>query len=209
MIRTENGIPDTIVLDFETSGMSPAKGARVIEVGAVRLRDNKIVDQFQSLANSNVYLNDFITDLTGITNEMVRDAESIDSVMRRFSEFIGNANLVAHNASFDQNFLKAELLRVGCDRPLNFACSMLVSRRVYPHAPNHKLATLVHYKKLPNSGTYHRALADAEMTAYLWLEMVAELQDRYTLEDLPFSVLTGLGKVSPKKIDAYFKQLRH
>ena len=209
MLRAVNGTPDTIVLDFETSGMSPAKGARVIEVGAVRLRDNKIIDQFQSLANPNVFLNDFITDLTGITNEMVRHAESIDSVMGRFSEFIGDANLVAHNASFDQNFLQAELLRIGCDRPMIFACSMLVSRRVYPEAPNHKLATLVRYKNLPNSGTYHRALADAEMTAYLWLEMVADLRERYNLDHLPFSTLTGLGKVSPKKLDAYFKQSRH
>lgn len=201
--------PDTIVLDFETSGMSPAKGARVIEVGAVRLRENKIIDQFQSLANPNIHLNEFITDLTGITNEMVCNAEPIDLVMKRFSEFIGDANLVAHNASFDQNFLSAELTRIGCERPLSFACSMLVARRVYPQAPNHKLATLVHYKNLPNSGTYHRALADAEMTAYLWLEMVAELQERYAFEVVPFSALSGLGKVSVKKMDAYFSQLGH
>lgn len=195
---------DTVVLDFETSGMSPVKGARVIEVGAVRLREGRIVDRFQSLANPNVFVNDFITDLTGITNEMVRTAESIDEVMEKFSTFIGEDFLVAHNASFDKNFLEAELLHIGCSRPLTFGCSMLVSRRVYPQAPNHKLATLVAYKNLPTSGMYHRALADAEMTAYLWLMMETELKEKYSLNEIPFSILSGLGRVSPKKVDAYF-----
>lgn len=195
---------DTVVFDFETSGMSPAKGARVIEVGAVRLKEGQIIDRFQSLANSNVYLDDFITDLTGITNEMVSTAEPIAEVMETFSEFIGDDYLVAHNASFDQKFLEAELLRIGCQRPLTFGCSMLVSRRVYPQAPNHKLATLVDYKKLPTTGTYHRALADAEMTAYLWLMMEADLKEKYLLNEMPFPLLSGLGRISPKKVDAYF-----
>lgn len=195
---------DTVVLDFETSGMSPAKGARVIEIGAVRLRGGHIVDQFQSLANPNIILNEFITDLTGITNEMVRCAEPIDEVMAKFATFIGDDFLVAHNATFDQNFLVAELLRIGCRRPLTFGCSMLVSRRVYPQAANHKLATLVNYKDLPTSGTYHRALADAEMTAYLWLMMEADLKERYSLNEIDFSIISGLARISAKKIDAYF-----
>ncbi|MBW2185452.1 MAG: 3'-5' exonuclease [Deltaproteobacteria bacterium] len=194
---------DTVVLDFETSGMSPAKGARVIEVGAVRLRKGRIVDRFQSLANPNIFLDDFITDLTGITNEMVHSAEPIDEVMEKFSNFIGDDFLVAHNSSFDQKFLDAELVRIGCHRPLTFGCSLLVSRRVYPQSPNHKLATLVDYKDLPTSGTYHRALADAEMTAYLWLMMEADLKEKYSLSEIPFSILSGLGRISPKKVDVY------
>lgn len=206
MIRPIDSSRATVVLDFETSGMSPAKGARVIEVGAVRLKEGRIIDRFQSLANPNVFLDDFITDLTGITNEMVCSAESIDVVMENFSTFIGDDFLVAHNASFDQKFLEAELLHIGCGRPLTFGCSMLVSRRVYPQAPNHKLATLVNYKDLPTTGTYHRALADAEMTAYLWLMMEADLKEKYSLSEIPFSLLCGLGRISPKKVDSYFEK---
>ena len=204
MTRPVDSSRDTVVLDFETSGMLPAKGARVIEVGAVRLRGGRIVDRFQSLADPNIFLNDFITDLTGITNEMVRSAEPVDEVMKKFSAFIGDDFLVAHNASFDQKFLAAELLHIGCGRPLTFGCSMLVSRRVYPQAPNHKLATLVDYKELPTTGTYHRALADAEMTAHLWLMMEADLREKYSLNEIPFSLLSALGRISPKKVDAYF-----
>lgn len=204
MTHSVDSSRDTVVFDFETSGMSPAKGARVIEVGAVRLRDGNIIDRFQSLANPNIILDDFIIDFTGITNEMVSTAEPINEVMDKFSDFIGDDFLVAHNASFDQKFLEAELLRIGCRRSLTFGCSMLVSRRVYPQAPNHKLATLVDYKDLPTTGTYHRALADAEMTAYLWLMMEADLKEKYSLNEISFPLLSGLGRISPKKIDAYF-----
>lgn len=207
MNNFDDSFCDTVVLDFETSGMSPSKGARVIEVGAVRLRGNKIVDRFQRLANPNVFLNDFIIELTGITNEMVRSADPIEEVMEQFSSFIGDDFLVAHNASFDQSFLEAELLNIGRSRALNFGCSMLVSRRVYPQAPNHKLSTLVHYKKLPTNGMYHRALEDAEMTAHLWLMMEADLKEKYSLATIPFTTLSGLARISPKKVDAYFEKI--
>ncbi len=159
-----------IVLDFETTGLSPNQGDRAIEIGAVRLEQGVITDRFQRLMNPGRRIDGFIEDYTGITNGMLRKAAPCAEVMDAFSDFIGDYDLVAHNASFDRRFLDAELQRIQRGYSGRFACSMLAARRLYPAAPNHKLGTLVKYKALPNTGTFHRALADAEMTAHLcWL----------------------------------------
>lgn len=188
------------VLDFETSGMSPNQGDRAIEVGAVLLRDGQIVDRFQSLMNPGFPVDGFIQDFTGISNAMLCKAPENATVMAEFAEFIGDCPLVAHNASFDQRFLAAELQQIGCRQPLNFACSMLIARRIYPEAPNHKLATLVSYKQLPTEGQFHRALADAEMTAQLWLRMLEDMQEAYGFRQMPFELLQKLGKVAKKQV---------
>ena len=191
------------VLDFETSGMSPDQGDRAIEVGAVLLRGGEIVDRFQSLMNPGFYVSDFIQDFTGITNAMLQTAPDNATVMTRFAKFIGTCPLVAHNASFDRRFLEAELQQVGCHQSRNFACSMLAARRVYPRADNHKLATLVAYKQLPIGGQFHRALADAEMTAQLWLQMAVDLQTDYGYRQVPFELLQKLGKVAKPKVAGF------
>ncbi len=150
---------DTVfVLDFETTGLSPDYGDRAIEIGAVKLVDGVLVDRFQQLMNPGQRINYFIESYTGITNDMVQGAPSCEEVMSEFGSFIEDFNLVAHNASFDARFLYSELNRVDRAQELPFACSMLISRRVYPDAPNHKLGTLVQYKDLPNDGTFHRAV---------------------------------------------------
>lgn len=195
-----------VVLDFETSGMSPDQGDRAIEVGAVMLQNGRIVDRFQSLMDPGFRVNGFIQDFTGISNAMLQKAPDNATVMAEFAEFIGDCPLVAHNASFDRRFLAAELQHIDCDRPLNFACSMLVARRIYPQAPNHKLATLVAYKQLPIGGQFHRALADAEMTAHLWLQMAEDLQADYGLRQVSFALLQKLGKVARRKVPAFLEK---
>jgi DNA polymerase-3 subunit epsilon len=102
-----------IVLDFETTGMSPQDGSRATEVGAVLVKNGQITDRFQSLMNAGVRIPTFIQDLTGITNSMVAKSPPSSDVMRRFASFIGSTPLVAHNSSFDKNFLDSELARVG------------------------------------------------------------------------------------------------
>jgi DNA polymerase-3 subunit epsilon len=195
-----------VVLDFETSGMSPNQGDRAIEVGAVLLNNGRIVDRFQSLMNPGFAVNHFIQDFTGISNAMLRKAPDNAAVMTQFARFIGNYPLVAHNASFDRNFLAAELQQIGRCQPLNFACSLLAARRVYPDAPNHKLATLVAYKQLPTAGQFHRALADAEMTAQLWLRMEQDLIANYGFRQVSFALLQQLGKVARKKASGFLEK---
>jgi len=184
-----------IVLDFETTGMSPDRGDRAIEIGAIKLEAGEVVDRFQGLMNPGIRVNAFIEDFTGITNAMLVDAPACEVVMGEFADFIADHDLVAHNASFDRRFLDAELARIGCNYRGEFACSMLAARRVYPQAPNHKLGTLVEYNGITNNGTFHRALADAEMTAGLWLGMLRDITARHEFANIPFSLMQELGRV--------------
>src|SRR5690606_36026425 len=101
-----------VVLDFETTGLSPDQGDRVIEVGAVLIENNRITDRFQSLMNPGMRINGFIENYTGITNAMLKDAPPVPEVMEEFASFLGDHHLVAHNANFDRRFLDAELRRL-------------------------------------------------------------------------------------------------
>lgn len=194
------------MLDFETSGMSPLQGDRAIEIGAVRIVGGQIVDRFQSLMNPGRRINSFIESFTGISNAMVQAAPPATQVMEAFHDFIGDAPLVAHNAAFDRRFLDAELQRIDRCRRQEFACSLLVARRIYPDSPNHKLATLVSYKALPTDGCFHRALADAEMTAHLWLRMVTDLQDAYGFSQVPFALMSALARQKKNRVDAFLRE---
>ena len=196
-----------VVLDFETTGLSPDCGDRAIEIGAVLIRDNRIVDRFQSLMNPGMRISSFIEGYTGITNAMLSTAPSIADVMQKFVVFMAQHHLVAHNAGFDRRFLDAELRRIKEQRTQQFACSMLVSRRVYPEAPSHKLETLVRYKRLTTTGVHHRALADAEMTGHLWIGMIDDLKTAFNLRQVPFALMQRLSKVSKKAVPAFLKRV--
>ena len=196
-----------VVLDFETTGLSPDCGDRAIEVGAVLVQQNRITDRFQSLMNPGIRVNGFIEQYTGITNEMLKSAPPAAEVMERFAAFMGRHHLAAHNASFDRRFLDAELKRISLTRRQEFACSMLVSRRLNPDAPSHSLETLVRYKQLTTTGVFHRALADAEMTAHLWIAMVQELKKNYQLKVVPFELMQHLMKIRKGAVPDYLRQL--
>jgi hypothetical protein len=104
------------VIDFETTGISPGQGDRATEVAIVLLEGGRVVDRFQSLMNAGVRIPSFITQLTGITNAMVAAAPPAAQVMAEAARFVGDAPMVAHNASFDRKFWQAELARPGCPR---------------------------------------------------------------------------------------------
>jgi DNA polymerase III subunit epsilon len=196
-----------VVLDFETTGLSPDGGDRTIEVGAVLIRDNRIVDRFESLMNPGMRVSGFIEEYTGITNNMLAVAPPAAEVMEKFVAFMAQHHLVAHNANFDRRFLDAELKRIMKQRQQEFACSMLVSRRVYPDAPGHSLESLVRHRKLTTSGVYHRALADAEMTAHLWIGMINDLKSAFRLKQVPFELMQQVAKVSKAAAPAYLRRI--
>ena len=194
------------VIDFETTGISPAMGDRATEVAIVLLEDGKVVDRFQSLMNAGVRIHSFITQLTGITNEMVQAAPPAEQVMREAARFVADRPMAAHNAAFDKKFWQAELTRCGEDGSHPFACTLLLSRRLYPQAPNHKLGTLAAWHHLPAVGRAHRALADAEMAAALLLQMQHDLQTRHGCELPNHAVLMGLQRTSRHMVDGYLKR---
>jgi len=202
MSRSLGPMADSIViLDFETTGLSPTQGDRAIEIGAVRIVNGEITDRFQELMNPGRRISQFIEDYTGISNEMLSDAAPCNEVMTRFVDFIGQDNLVAHNASFDKRFLDAELALIECDYPGEFTCSLLLARRLYQHAPNHKLGGLISYKNIASDGTFHRALFDAEMTVKLWLVMLEDLNADYGISEVPFSLIKKLTKTPKKSVN--------
>jgi len=203
---SQSSAKTVIVLDFETTGLSPNQGDRAIEIGAVRLEQGVITERFQRLMNPGRRIDGFIEEYTGITNAMLRKAAPCTEVMDEFTDFIGDYDLVAHNASFDQRFLDAELRRIRRRYAGSFACSMLAARRLYPAAPNHKLGTLVKYKALRNDGTFHRALADAEMTAHLWIAMLEDIERRHAMADVAFALMQKLTKVSKGTVAGFFER---
>lgn len=194
-----------IVLDFETTGHSPSLGDRPIEVGAVRIEEDRIVDRFQALMNPGFTISWFIESLTGISNELVAAAPDCEEVMARFADWIGDTPLVAHNAGFDRKFLDAELARIGRERSNPMACTVLASRRLFPEAPNHKLATLVNHLGIFTDGTFHRALADAEMTGHLWIALTDLLRSRYRLDAVPFTLMQEVTQIGRAKVDRFLR----
>lgn len=188
------------VLDFETTGLSPACGDRPTEIAIVLVRDGRIVDRFQSLMNPGRWIPYEVTSLTGITNDMVAEAPPVAKVMREAARFVGAIPIVAHNASFDSRFWKAELDHLSLPAGLPFACTMLLSRRLYPRLPNHRLGTLVDLLHLPKAARAHRALADAEMTSHLWCRITRDVMDIHGIGNASHDMLTRVQRASRDRL---------
>lgn len=190
------------VIDFETSGLSPSQGDRALEIAAVIVENGVICDSWQSLMNPGIAVPLFITGLTGITTAMVRGAPRPEQVMAEVAEFVGDATLVAHNASFDKKFWEHELARTRIRRQNDFLCTLLISRRLYPWAPNHRLQTLADMQQICVEGRHHRALADARMTAHLFVEMKKDLAELYRGEETDSVFLAKYQKMVKAKVRA-------
>lgn len=196
------------VLDFETTGLSPAQGDRATEIAITRIQDGVVIDRFQSLMNAGRRIPAEITLLTGITNAMIVSAPPASEVMRAAADFVGDCPLVAHNAAFDRKFWLAELARVPVSAaPADFACTLLLSRRVYPQFSSHRLGAVVAALGLPAAGRAHRAMADAEMASHLWMQLQRELCERYGIRHLHFAHLMALQRLSRHRVPEWAKAL--
>ena len=196
------------VIDFETTGLSPNSSCRATEIAVVMLENGRIVERYQSLMNTGVRVPAFIEQLTGISNAMLRTAPPAEKVMNEVNEFVGCTPLVAHNASFDQKFWDFELGRIKRTRLQNFACSLLLARRLMPAAPNHKLGTLTTFARLPHTGQAHRAMADAEMAANLMAHLADELRSKHGVRELSHDLLCKLQKVPAAKVNEHLQRYR-
>nr|WP_314543085.1 3'-5' exonuclease [uncultured Massilia sp.] len=197
-----------VMLDFETTGLSPDTGDRITEVAALRIAGGEIVDRYVSLVNCGVRIPYFITQLTGITQQMVDGAPPPDDVVPALLDFIGTDTLAAHNASFDEKFLKAEgaLLGRNC-RHTGLVCSLKLSRRVFPGLASYKLGQLSQSLGIVFGGRAHRAEADAEAAAQVLLHIGRHLGTSYGLHRVAPELLVSLNGVAaakvPRFIDAY------
>jgi len=188
--------------------LSPAMGDRATEVAVVIVENGHIVNRYQSLMKSGAHIPPFVERLTGISNAMIREAPPAAEVMQALAAFVGDIPLVAHNASFDSKFLDAEWSRISLRRRQAFACSMLLARRIYPAARDHKLGTLVRHLALPSAARHHRALADAEMTAHLWVKIVSDIKLQYCLGRVPHELLCTVQKTPQAQLRRCLDQAR-
>ena len=162
-----------VALDVETTGLSPQNGDRVIEIGAVAIEEQSIVAEFSSLIDVDKRIPWQVQQVHGITNEMLEGEPKPDVVLPEFYKFISGSILVAHNASFDIRFLRHEFALLGMSLNNRSLCTLKMSRKLYPHLPNHKLETVGRYLlgKACEQMQMHRALDDAKLAAMIWLEM--------------------------------------
>jgi DNA polymerase-3 subunit epsilon len=172
------------VIDFETTGLSPDNGDRITEVAIVIVESEKIVDQFESLVNTGRSIPYEVQGLTGITNQMTANAPSASLIIPQIHQYVKNSTLIAHNGSFDSKFFRSEMSLVGIRTNVDFICTLLLSRRLYPNLDNHKLGTLAKYHGIKSQGKSHRALADALVTAELFIQISKDLKDHLSTENL-------------------------
>lgn len=194
------------ILDFETTGLSPANGDRPTEVAVAIVERGRIVDRFQSLMNPGRRIPSRVTEITGITNAMVRDAPPVADVMRKAVRYLGSLPVVAHNASFDRRFWEAELQRLSVRRSHSFTCTLLLARRLYPRSPNHKLLTLMHHLGLP-AARAHRAMADVEMTVHLWRRITRDMSHEYGLRSITCELLARVQSTPRHQLSAVMRRL--
>ena len=195
------------ILDFETTGLSPSSGDRVTEIAVLLVRDGQIIDRFQSLMNAGRNIPSDVVRLTGITNEMISSAPPVSTVMREAARFVGKHALVAHNASFDRRFWRAELESLNISTDQRFACTMLIARRIYPNAPNHKLPTLANMLSLPRGGRAHRAMADAEMASHLLHRLQRDISRDYGLRQVGFDLIAQLQNTNRAYVPTFLRSL--
>lgn len=149
-----------VAFDTETTGKYPV-GADICEIAAVKWRDGKVVDTFESLVAVREPMGEEVIKIHGITNEMLQGAPEEKQVLERFLAFVEGHPLIAHHAPFDMGFLSFSIEKYGWALPANpVICSSLLSRTLIPESPNHRLQTLTQFLSIPSERA-HRALDDS------------------------------------------------
>ena len=199
LIPDSEAIPsdgDFTVFDIETTGLK-AESCDIIEIGAVRLHEGRVVERFQSFVDDGTVIPKNITELTGITQSMIEGAPSTREVLERFRAFAEGSTLVAHNASFDTGFITHHGDRFGITFPMPYADTLMLSRYLLrDELENHKLDTISHYLDI-DMGSHHRADDDANTCAMILLHFIELLKAR-GIDRIP---------VIPSADEAYRKRL--
>ena len=190
-----------VVFDIETTGFSSVKD-KIIEIGAVKVENGKIVSRYSTFVNPEVPIPFEITKLTSITDAMVIDAPKIETVLPEFMEYVGDAVLVAHNAGFDVGFIEENCRRLGMERKLTSVDTVALARVLLPTLSRYKLNIVA--KTLGISlENHHRAVDDAGATAEIFVKFVEMLKER------EITTLKGVNEFGAMNPDAIRKMPAH
>lgn len=179
MINNFNLLEGTyVVFDLETTGLYPNSGDSIIEIGAVKISNGKIIDRYDELINPNVVLSDEIIKITGINNDMLEGKRNEEVCVKDFMKWVGDLPMVAHNAKFDISFLDMAYSKYNLGRLCNTVIDTLgLSRYLESNERYHNLATLVKRYNIPwDEEKHHRADYDSEGTALIFYKMLKKLE---------------------------------
>jgi len=203
---------ECVVFDIETTGLS-VRNCKITEIGAVKIKNGKVLDRFNTFVNPEVPIPEDIVKLTGITDEMVADAPLIAEALENFFAFIGNNEpnrkfmplLIAHNANFDIGFIRHFAKQ--CDLPFTnpYLDTVALSKYINPELKNHKLNTIAEAYEL-GEFNHHRACDDAEMLAMIYFRMI-EIMEKMELRDLNHLHREIIEKADPLKLKTYHQIL--
>ena len=183
LVESVKGDADTgfdgtfICFDIETTGLSAARD-KITEIGAVKVENGVITDTFSTFANPEMPIPQKITQLTGITDDMVKDAPSQSEAVGAFLEFAGDNVLVAHNAPFDTSFIAKACEDMGREYNYTSIDTVAISRAILTDIKNCKLDTVAKFLRLGDFN-HHRATDDAEMLARIFINLCQRLTDDY------------------------------
>lgn len=183
-----------VFIDVETTGLDPRRGHRIIEIGAIAMENNQMINEYQSLVRVNRSIPPHVSKIHGITDDILCNQPTPEQVYPELKNFLSDSLLVAHNAKFDTGFLQSEFNKLNLSIHNQSICTLEMSRRRYPLLPNYKLSTVYRHligtngdmlqigdmmRKPEGSAScprkdkiqQHRALTDARMVAAIWLAM--------------------------------------
>ena len=171
-----------VAFDLETTGLS-SRTDRIIEIGAVIVKNGKEVDRFQTFVDPERPLDKKIVELTGITDEMLKGAPKIEEVLPKFLEFVGGRVLVAHNSDFDTGFIRAECARLGYEYTYTAADTLILSQNLLSHLNKFKLNIVANALSLPDFN-HHRAADDAVICGLVMAHLMKKLEEEHDIHTL-------------------------
>jgi len=157
---------NVVVFDLETTGCNPVLDS-IIEIGAIKIENGKAVDKYHQMLNPKESIPSFITEITGITNDMVKDGLTIEEALPSFLDFCDGDYVLGHNVSFDYRFIKAKSIKEGYGFSKKAIDTLAIARRFLKHLPSRSLAPLCQYYGIDLTNA-HRAIHDAEATFQLF-----------------------------------------
>lgn len=188
-------IRELTAFDIETTGLKPSKD-KIIEIGAVKVKDGKITDEFSELINPEISIPTKITSLTGISDTMTENADTAENVIRRFIQFLGEDIILGHNVLFDYSFIKAFLQaqKIGFER--QGIDTLGIARKCHPELKSRSLENMCRYYKIQNKNA-HRALDDAKAAFELFRKLSEGFEQERPQDFLPVLLNIKIKKEQP------------